>query len=356
MAFQTTEEKQATKLNASAFMKAVRRQKQNTTPVWLMRQAGRFMPEYRAIREKVGFMELCRNSQLAAEVTVMAQDLLKVDAAIIFSDILLPLESMGAGLEYAKGDGPRINKPVRQTDDVDGLRTFNVEEELSFVYEAVRIARQSLPEDIPLIGFAGAPFTLASYLIEGGSSRNFERTKAFMYEERGAWDKLMARLSSITADHLNAQIKAGAQVVQIFDSWVGCLGQDDYTEYVLPHTARTISGISAGTPTIHFGTGTAALLELMQQAGGDVIGVDWRIELSDAWERLGHTCGVQGNLDPAVLFASPPEIRRRVERILAHAGGRPGHIFNLGHGVLPGTPYDNVKYLVETVHELGHHA
>lgn len=320
-----------------------------------MRQAGRFMPEYRAIREKVGFMELCTSPELAAEVTVMAVEKLKVDAAIIFSDILLPLEHLGAGLKYEKGDGPVLQRPVREHDDVRALKTFQVEESLSYVYEAVRIARRNLPVDLPLIGFAGAPFTLASYLIEGGSSRNFEKTKTFMYRQRAAWNELMELLSAMTSAHLKAQIEAGAQCVQLFDSWVGCLGQDDYREYVLPHSARTIAGIGTRAPIIHFGTGTAALLELMQQAGGDVIGVDWRIELSDAWRRLDYRSAVQGNLDPVVLFAEKSEIRRRVKAVFDHAGGRSGHIFNLGHGVLPSTPYENVKYLVEIVHELGHH-
>ncbi|HEY9788415.1 MAG TPA: uroporphyrinogen decarboxylase [Candidatus Obscuribacterales bacterium] len=342
-------------LESSPFMRACLRQSVERTPIWIMRQAGRFMPEYRSIREKVSFIELCENSELAAEVTVMAVEKLGVDAAIIFSDILLPLKALGAGLEYARGDGPFIHHPVRSPEDVKRLRNFEVAEELAHVFKAVTLARKSLPADIPLIGFAGAPFTLASYLIEGGSSRNFERTKAFMYSHRQSWDELMQLLSVITSSHLNAQIEAGAQAVQLFDSWVGCLGQDDYTEYVLPHSARVIAAVTDAVPVIHFGTGTAALLELMQQAGGDVIGVDWRIELSEAWKRLNYATAVQGNLDPCVLFADKDEIERRVKRILKHAGGRPGHIFNLGHGVLPQTPFENVKFLVDVVRELGHH-
>lgn len=341
------------KLASAPFMQALRREKSDYTPVWLMRQAGRFMPEYREVRSKTGFLELCHNPQLCAEVTVMAVDLLKVDAAIIFSDILLPLQSFGCGLEFVKGDGPVIHNPVRTIDDVEKLPAIDCKDSLSYVLEAVRTARRELPENIPLIGFAGAPFTLASYLIEGGSSRNFEKTKRFMYTQRRAWDKLMQHLSKIITDHLNNQIDAGAQAVQIFDSWVGCLGQSDYTEFVLPHVARTISGVKKGTPVIHFGTGTSALLELLRQAGGDVIGIDWRIELASAWQKVGYDRAVQGNLDPVVLFADKDEIKRRAENVLKQADGRPGHVFNLGHGVLPETPYENVKYLVEIVHELG---
>ncbi len=343
----------ADRLASSPFMQALRRQKSDYTPIWLMRQAGRFMPEYRQVRSKTGFLELCHNPELCAEVTVMAVNLLKVDAAIIFSDILLPLQSLGCGLEFVKGDGPVIHNPVRSVADVEKLPKIDCQESLSYVLEAVKAARRELPESIPLIGFAGAPFTLASYLIEGGSSRNFEKTKRFMYTERRAWDMLMQHLSVIVTDHLNNQIDAGAQAVQIFDSWIGCLGQSDYIEYVLPHVARTISGIKKGSPVIHFGTGTSALLELMKQAGGDVIGVDWRIDLGAAWEKIGHDRAVQGNLDPVVLFAEKDEIRRRAQQILKQAGGRAGHVFNLGHGVLPETPFENVKYLVEAVHELG---
>jgi len=339
--------------SSTPFMQALRRQKTAYTPVWLMRQAGRFMPEYREVRAKTGFLELCHNSELCAEVTVMAVNLLKVDAAIIFSDILLPLQSLGCGLEFVKGDGPVIHNPIGSAKDVEKLPALDCKDSLFYVLEAVKAARRELPVNIPLIGFAGAPFTLASYLIEGGSSRNFEKTKRFMYTERRAWDMLMQKLSIIVSDHLSNQIEAGAQAVQIFDSWIGCLGQSDYTEYVLPHVARTISGIKGQAPVIHFGTGTTSLLELMKQAGGDAIGIDWRIELSAAWQKVGYDRAVQGNLDPVVLFAGKDEIKRRAEQILKHAGGRAGHVFNLGHGVLPETPYENVKYLVEVVNELG---
>lgn len=333
-------------------MQACRLEKTSYTPVWLMRQAGRYMPEYRAIREKVAFLELCKNSALSAEVTVMAVNQLGVDAAIIFADILLPLEAMGVGLEYAKGDGPVIRRPVKDMADVESLRKLDVDADLGFVFESVRLARKELPKAVPLIGFAGAPFTMASYVIEGGSSRHFEKTKAMMYRQKDCWTALMNAICGATVEYLNGQIRAGAQVVQLFDSWVGCLGYDDYLEYVLPHTARVIAGISPGVPVIHFATGTSALLQLMRDAGGDVIGVDWRMELAEAWRKVGHDRAIQGNLDPVLLLADRDEIRRRATRVLKYAEGRPGHIFNLGHGVLPNTPVDNARFLVELVHEL----
>jgi uroporphyrinogen decarboxylase len=342
-----------TNLSESSFIKACRREQTSVTPVWLMRQAGRFMPEYREIRAKVGFLELCKTPALATEVTVMAQEMLGVDAAIIFADILLPLEPMGMALEFTKGDGPQIHNPIRQASDVDALKNVDAKESLSFVLEAITMTRGALKANIPLIGFAGAPFTLASYMIEGGSSRNFEKTKAFMYTQPQAWHKLMNHLANVTHAYLNCQIEAGAQVVQLFDSWVGALGQSDYKEYVLPHMKAVFAGIKPGVPAIHFGTGTAALLKLMRQAGGTVIGVDWRIDLDKAWSDIGYDIAVQGNLDPCVLFATGKEIRTRVQDILKQAAGREGFIFNLGHGILPGTPVDNVKYLVECVHELG---
>lgn len=343
----------AANLSESSFMKACRREEVSFTPVWLMRQAGRFMPEYRAIRAKVGFLELCKTPELACEVTVMAQEMLQVDAAIIFADILLPLEPMGMQLEFTKGDGPVIHNAIKSEACVDALKNVSAQESLPFVLEAIGLTRRSLKADIPLIGFAGAPFTLASYMIEGGSSRNFEKTKAFMYSQPQAWHKLMDHLAGITHAYLNCQIDAGAQAVQLFDSWVGALGQHDYKEYVMPHMQKVFAGIKPGVPAIHFGTGTAALLKLMREAGGTVIGVDWRIELDQAWGNIGYDRAVQGNLDPCVLFATPKEIRKRVEVIMAQAANRKGHIFNLGHGILPGTPVDNVKYLVECVHELG---
>ena len=310
------------------------------------------MPEYRAIREKVSFLELCKNSALAAEVTVMAVDMLAVDAAIIFADILLPLEALGVGLTFAKGDGPVIDHPVRSADDVQKLKMFSVESELGYVCESIEIATKSLGGKVPLIGFAGAPFTLASYLIEGGSSRTFDKTKVFMHTHTAAWHKLLKLLSRITVRYLNAQLKAGADAVQIFDSWVGCLSPSDYRQFVAPHMKTLIGDIKPGAPVIHFGTNTATLLTDMKAAGGDVIGLDWRVELDQAWNSLGDDICVQGNLDPVCLLANEETIEKQCRRILGQAQGKPGHIFNLGHGILPNTAVTNVKYLVTVVKEL----
>ncbi len=341
-----------TTTNNHPFLAACRRGKTPYTPVWLMRQAGRYMEEYRKLRAQYGFLELCKNPDLAAEITVTPVERLGVDAAILFADILLLLEPMGVGLEYTKGDGPVIRSEIRSRTHVEQLVDFDPQEELPFVFETVRKCRAALGGKVPLIGFAGAPFTLASYLIEGGGSRNYLNTKTVMYSNPGAWRPLMERLSSLTAKYLNAQIAAGAQAVQLFDSWAGCLSPDDYERYVLPHTRATIAGLTPGVPVIHFSTGTGGFLKLLRAAGGNVIGVDWRVHLDEAWERLGHDVGIQGNLDPAALLSSPREIRRRVEEILRRAGGRPGHIFNLGHGVFPQTPVENVIAMVEAVHEL----
>jgi uroporphyrinogen decarboxylase len=339
----------------SAFVRACLRQETPFTPVWLMRQAGRYMPKYREIRSKVGFLELCKTPELAAEVTVMAVEDLGVDAAIIFADILLILEPLGVGLEFAKGEGPVIHRPVRDSNDVELLTRFKIVDELNYVLEAIRLTRSSLPSDIPLIGFAGAPFTLASYLIEGGSSRNFDKTKTFMYRNANVWHELMALLTDLTIEYLRAQAKAGASVLQIFDSWVGSLSQQDYVDFVLPHMVRTIDSISDLSPIIHFGTSTTHLLRYMADCGGHVMGLDWRVDLDQGWAMVGRDrFAVQGNLDPVVLFAERSEIKKRVQRILLQAEGTPGHIFNLGHGILPTTPLDNVKYLVDVVHELSH--
>ena len=336
-------------MEAPPFLAACRREPVPFTPIWLMRQAGRYMPEYRAVRERLGFLELCKSPDAAAEVTVTAVERLGVDAAIIFADILLVLEPMGVGLEFTRGDGPAIARPVRTAADVDRLREVDVAE-LGFVFEAVRRARAALR--VPLIGFAGAPFTLASYLIEGGGSRTYARTKALMFGDPGAWRALMDRLVRTVAAYLNAQIAAGAQAVQLFDSWVGCLAPADYRTHVLPHVRALIAALTPGTPVIHFGTDTAGLLEAMRAAGGDVIGVDWRIDLDAAWARVGHDVAVQGNLDPLALLAPVPEIRARAAAILGQAAGRPGHVFNLGHGIVPQTPVDHVRALVDAVHEL----
>ena len=337
-------------LHNAPLLRACRREPTPYTPVWLMRQAGRYMPEYRQLRAKVAFLELCKTPELAAEVTVMAVERLGVDAAIIFADILLLLEPMGMQLAFSAGDGPVLHNPIRTLEDVERLREVDPAESLPFVLQAITIARAQLKPPIPLIGFAGAPFTLASYMLEGGSSRDYVRTKTFMYTQPAAWHALMACLSRNLVRYLNAQVAAGAQVVQLFDSWVGTLSPTDYRTFVLPHSQAVIANLTPGVPVIHFGTSTGALLELMREAGGDVIGVDFRVELDHAWQRLGEV-GIQGNLDPAVLFADRAYVRQRVQRILQQAGGRPGHIFNLGHGILPTTPVDNVLALIDAVHE-----
>ncbi len=317
-----------------------------------MRQAGRYLPEYRAVRRRFGFLELCKNPEAAAAVTLQPVDRLGVDAAILFADILLIVEPLGVGLEFAKGEGPVIRRPVRSERDIARLGRIDVEAAVPFVFETVRRVKRALAGRAPLIGFAGAPFTVASYVVEGGPSREYLHTKRLMYEEPEAWHRLMEILAEATTRYLNGQIAAGAQAVQLFDSWVGVLAPDDYRAFVMPHTHALVRALTPGVPVIHFGTGTAALLPLMRAAGGDVIGLDWRVDLDAAWAAVGHDVAVQGNLDPAVLLAKPPYIRQRVKDILDRAGGRPGHIFNLGHGVLQETPVEHVKALVDIVHEL----
>ena len=334
------------------FLQACHRFATAFTPVWLMRQAGRYMPEYRAMRARHGFLELCKNPEAAAEVTLQPVDRLGVDAAILFADILLVLEPLGVGLEFTRGEGPHIAHPVRNAEDVARLHPMAVDESLPFVFETVRVVRKALADRVPLIGFAGAPFTLASYLIEGGPSREFLRTKRFMRDEPAAWHALMSRLGDITTAYVNGQIAAGVQAVQLFDSWVGTLSPADYRDHVLPHSRAVFQRLVPDVPVIHFGTGTAGLLPLMRAAGGDVIGLDWRVEIASAWECLGPEVAVQGNLDPAVLLASLGEIRRGAKELLDAVGGRPGHIFNLGHGVHQETPVDHVVALVDMVHEL----
>ena len=333
-------------------VRAARREPTPVTPVWLMRQAGRYLPEYRALRERYGFLELCRTPAAAAEVTLQPVRRFAVDAAILFADILLILEPLDVGLEFAKGEGPVIHRPVRSEADVARLKPIDVESSVGTVFETVRLVRRELAPSVALVGFAGAPFTVASYVVEGGASRDYLHTKRLMYEAPAAWHRLMEVLADATATYLNGQIDAGAQIVQLFDSWVGALAPDDYRTYVLPHTRAVIRALRPGTPVVHFGTGTATLLPLMREAGGDVIGLDWRVDLDRGWAAVGHDVGVQGNLDPAVLLAAPAVIRERVKAILARAGARPGHIFNLGHGVHQSTPVDHVRALVDTVHEL----
>ncbi len=331
-------------------MRACRREPVPYTPVWLMRQAGRYMQEYREVRGRVPFLELCKTPSLVSEVTVTAQERIGADAAILFADILLIVEPLGLNLEYSAGEGPVISPPVRETADVDRLQEVPPES-LQYVYDAVRQTRADLKPEIPLIGFAGAPFTIASYVIEGGASRNYENTKALMWRDAGAWHALMERICRGLVGYLNAQVDAGAQVLQLFDSWVGCLSPADYREFVLPHVRSVIQGVRPGVPVIHFGTGTATLLPLQKEAGGDVIGLDWRVELDEEWARLGYDLGVQGNLDPVTLFAERDYVCARAKTILDQAANRPGHIFNLGHGILPKTPVDNVIALIDYVHE-----
>jgi uroporphyrinogen decarboxylase len=310
------------------------------------------MKEYRSLREKHSFLELCKTPELATQITLMPVDQIGVDAAIIFADILLPLESMGIGLGFSDAGGPAIHNPVRSEEDVKELRLINPGEDVPFLLEAIRSVRRELEGRVPLIGFSGAPFTLASYLIEGGHSKNFIQTKRVMYQNPEMWRGLMEKLVSVVVRYVKGQIKAGAQAIQIFDTWVGCLGPDDYERFVLPHSQRVFRELGNEVPLIHFGTNSSTLLSLMKQAGGDVIGVDWRIHLGEAWEKIGYEVGIQGNLDPTVLFAPPKVIREAVRAILNGAKNRSGHIFNLGHGILPETPVDHARLMVDAVHEM----
>ena len=330
-------------------MRAIRREPVDTVPVWLMRQAGRYLPEYMQVRSQVTFLDLCARPALAAEVTLTAQAVLGVDAAILFADLLPILRPMGFELEYQAGEGPVIGNPIRSVEAVDAVQEISDIEEMGFVFETVRRVRA----DVPLIGFAGAPFTLASYAIEGGGSRHYVHTKSLMYGDHGAWTALMDRLVPTLTRYLSAQAEAGCQVVQIFDSWAGCLSPSDYRRYVLPHSQRLIESLPEGLPVIHFLTGNPALLPLQREAGGDVQGLDWRVELADGWRAVGHDVAVQGNLDPVSLYAGLETLRDRVTAVLAGAEGRTGHIFNLGHGLMPDMDPERVKALVEIAHELG---
>ena len=316
-----------------------------------MRQAGRYMPQYQKLRKRHSILDLCHNPELAAEVTLQPVERLGVDAAIVFADILLPFEPLRLGLRFEAGEGPKLAKPIRDAADVERLPSFSIDAELGYVGDAIRLARRALPADVPLIGFAGAPFTLASYAIEGGASRTFTKTKAFMYGAPDAWNQFMGKLADLVGSYLVMQARAGAQALQLFDSWVGCLSPEDYRRYAQPHSRRalTLAG-AAGVPLIHFGTGTATFLEDFAAAGGDVISVDWRIPLDAAWARIGEGKAIQGNLEPAALLAPPAERDRQVKDILRRAGGRPGHIFNLGHGVLPETDVAAVRAVVDLVH------
>lgn len=337
------------------FLKACRGEVTDCTPVWFMRQAGRYMKAYRDLKEKHSFLELCHTPELACEVTLQPLDVLGVDAAIIFADILLPLEPMGTGLEFVKGDGPHIPRPVRDHQAVEALRPVNAGEQLGFVGDAIRMVCAEIGSRLPLIGFCGAPFTLCSYMIEGGKSRDYTITKRMMYETPETWRLLMEKVCRVLVDYLRMQIAAGAQAVQIFDSWVGCMSPADYRDFILPYTKKVIEGLQGtGVPVINFSTGTSSILHLVQEAGGDVLSFDWRIDLDRAWETVSPGMAVQGNLDPNVLFAPIPVIRNQVRDILRKAAGRPGHIFNLGHGILQHTPVDHVKAVVDMVHEFRH--
>ena len=333
------------------FLRACRREPVDCTPVWFMRQAGRYLAEYQEIRAGHSILEVCKTPELAVEVTLQPIRRFDLDAAIIFADILLPLEPMGLSLEFAAGEGPVIANPIRTAADVAALGAVRPDADLGFVLESIRQARAALAGEVPLIGFAGAPFTLASYAIEGGGSRNYIETKRLMYGDPDAWHDLMGRLSDAVADFLAAQVAAGAQAVQLFDSWVGALSPDDYAEYASPYSQRIFSALAElGVPRIHFGTGANTLLPLMAAAGCDVIGLDWRIPLDEGWAAAGHGLAVQGNLDPVALFAPEQEIERRVLDIVKRADGRPGHIFNLGHGILPETPPEAVGFVADLVH------
>jgi uroporphyrinogen decarboxylase len=316
-----------------------------------MRQAGRYMAEYRAVRKQYSLIEICKNPKIAAEVTITAAEALGVDAAIIFADLLLPLEVMGLPFHFSAGEGPVIEKPIRGADAVAALRTERAAD-LGYVSEAVRLVAGHFGDHLPVIGFCGAPFTLASYMIEGGGSRNYLHAKKMMYSSPAAWDELMGKLVAVTSEYAIEQVRAGADVIQIFDSWVGCLSVEDYRQYVAPWSGELVRRIqTADVPVIYFGTDTTALLPYMKETGAEVIGVDWRVPLDDGWRSMGMRGAVQGNLDPVLLFAGWKEIKSRAEEILRRAGGRPGHIFNLGHGILPETPVENVKSLAAFVQQ-----
>ena len=335
----------------SLFVRAAKAQPTERTPVWFMRQAGRYMPEYRAVRKQYSLIEICKKPEVAAQVTIEAAEILKVDAAIIFADLLLPLEVMGLPFHFAAGEGPKIEKPVRTAEDIARLRTDRAAD-LGYVSEAVKLVCKHFGDKLPVIGFCGAPFTLASYMIEGGGSRNYLFTKKMMYSAPAAWNELMKKLVAVTAEYSAEQVRAGADTIQIFDSWVGCLSVEDYRRYVLPHVTDLVQRLQkTGAPVICFGTDSATLLPSMQETGAEVVGLDWRIQLDAGWKSLGFKGAVQGNLDPVLLFANWKELKKRAEDILRQAAGRPGHIFNLGHGILPETPVDNVKALCDFIRE-----
>jgi len=335
----------------SRFLDACRRRPTDVRPVWFMRQAGRYMKQYRDIRSKSGILEICKRPDLAAAVTLQPVEVLDVDAAIIFADLLLPVEPMGLKLRFAAGEGPIIDNPVRTSNDVDSLSISNTDD-LGYVGEAIQQVVRALAGRVPVIGFVGAPFTMASYMIEGGPSRTFLKTKTMMYRDETLWRRLMGKLVDVLGAFAVLQVTAGARIIQVFDSWVGALGPDDYVRYVAPYSRALIERIrAAGVPAIHFGTGAAGFFRELHAAGGDVMGVDWRINIDQAWMDISYRSAIQGNLDPAVLMAPLPELKARIHELLKRTGTRPGHIFNLGHGILPETPVENVKACVEIVRE-----
>jgi uroporphyrinogen decarboxylase len=336
----------------SRFLKSCRREPVDATPVWFMRQAGRYMQEYRALRTQYSLLEICRTPDLATEVTLQPIRRLEVDAAILFSDLLLPLGPLGLPFDFVKGEGPQIERPIDGPADIERLRVFEPRQALGYVLDAVRQIQRELDHRVPLIGFAGAPFTLASYAIEGGHSNNFAKTKALMYGYPEDWHRLCEKLSRVVGDFLVAQIEAGVDAVQVFDSWVGALNARDYREFILPHTRRLFDSLSRfDVPTIHFGVGTGAILAELREAGGSVIGADWRTPLDEAWQRIGFDRAIQGNLDPTLLLGPLDRSLGAAEDVLARAAGRPGHIFNLGHGILPTTPVEHVQALARYVHQ-----
>jgi uroporphyrinogen decarboxylase len=335
----------------SRFLDACRRRPTDVRPVWFMRQAGRYMKQYRDIRAKAGILEICKRPDLAAEITLQPVEVLDVDAAIIFADLLLPVEPMGLKLKYLSGEGPHIDNPVRTSDDVDSLSISNTDE-LGYVGEAIQLVVRQLAGRVPVIGFVGAPFTLASYMIEGGPSKTFNKTKQMMYRDETLWRRLMGKLVDVLGPFAISQVTSGARAIQVFDSWVGALGPDDYVRYVAPYSRALIERIrTASVPVIHFGTGAAGFFRELHAAGGDVMGVDWRVNIDQAWMDISYRSAVQGNLDPGVLFAPLPELKMRVHELLKRTGSRPGHIFNLGHGILPETPVDHVRAVVDFVRE-----
>jgi uroporphyrinogen decarboxylase len=337
--------------SVSRFLAACRKQPVDTTPVWFMRQAGRYLPAYRALRERHSLLEMCKRPELAAEVTVTTAETLGVDAAIIFADLLLPVEPMGLRLRFQPGEGPVVEPPLRDRAAIARLRD-DAGGELGFVAEAIKQVARHWAGRVPVIGFAGAPFTMASYMIEGGSSRDYVRTKSLLHEEPATWSLLMEKLCAVLEAYLASQVEAGAEAIQLFDSWAGCLAESDYRRFVLPYSRRVIQAVQArGVPAIHFSTGTAGMLAALDEAGADVLSVDWRIRLGRAWEQVAYRPAIQGNLDPAALLAPWAELRGAVEAVLAEVDGRDGHIFNLGHGILPGTPVENVRAVVAHVHE-----